>query len=124
MLISLTPSWHAIWHACLYKYDPVQVLGRCCALAMWGAILLFMNKKWTAGVVVWSVGVGIKMTVLLLAPAIAMVTVLSLGLLPSIRLGIVAMLVQVCLCVTEGLVYGQLTRNRFYWQFPSFKQTL
>lgn len=94
------------------------------ALAMWGAILLFMNKKWTAGVVVWSVGVGIKMTVLLLAPAIAMVTVLSLGLLPSIRLGIVAMLVQVCLCVTEGLVYGQLTRNRFYWQFPSFKQTL
>lgn len=69
------------------------------ALAMWGAILLLINKKWAAGVVVWSVGVGIKMTVLLLAPAIAVVTVLSLGLLPSIRLGIIAVLVQVLLAI-------------------------
>lgn len=67
------------------------------ALAMWGAILLFMNRKWAAGVVVWSSGVAVKMTVLLLAPAIAVVTVLSLGLFPSIRLGFLAVLVQVWL---------------------------
>lgn len=48
------------------------------------------------GVAVWSSGVAIKMTVLLLAPAIAVVTVLSLGLIPSIRLGVFALLVQVC----------------------------
>lgn len=66
------------------------------ALAMWGAVLLFMNRKWTAGVVVWSSGVAVKMTLLLLAPAIAVVTVLSLGLLPSTRLGVLAVLVQVC----------------------------
>ena len=65
------------------------------ASAMWIAILLFQNKKWTAGVTAWSVGVGIKMTLLLLAPAIAVVTVLSLSLVPSIRLGILALLIQV-----------------------------
>lgn len=63
--------------------------------AMWIAILLFQNKKWTAGVTAWTVGVGIKMTLLLLAPAIAVVTVLSLSLVPSIRLGILALLIQV-----------------------------
>lgn len=67
------------------------------ALAMWAAILFFLNRKWTLGVVVWSVGVAVKMTLLLLAPAIAVVTVLSLGLLASARLGVIAILVQVCL---------------------------
>ena len=66
------------------------------ALAMWASILLFMSRKWTMGVAVWSSGVAIKMTVLLLAPAIAVVTVLSLGLIPSIRLGVFALFVQVC----------------------------
>ncbi|KAF5865709.1 dolichyl-P-Man:Man(5)GlcNAc(2)-PP-dolichol alpha-1,3-mannosyltransferase [Aspergillus alliaceus] len=67
------------------------------AFAMWTAILLFQNKKWTDGVTVWSLGVGIKMTLLLLAPAIAVVTVLSLSLMPSIRLGALAVLIQVLL---------------------------
>lgn len=65
------------------------------AFAMWAAILLFQNRKWNAGVIVWSTGVAIKMTLLLLAPAIVVITVLSLSLLPSIRLGLLAVLVQV-----------------------------
>ncbi|GKZ28862.1 dolichyl-P-Man:Man(5)GlcNAc(2)-PP-dolichol alpha-1,3-mannosyltransferase [Aspergillus brasiliensis] len=69
------------------------------ALAMWTAILLFMNRKWTAAVAVWSTGVAIKMTLLLLAPAIAVVTVLSLSLGPSIRLGVLAVLVQILLAI-------------------------
>lgn len=80
------------------------------ALAMWGAILLFMNRKWTAGVIVWSSGVAVKMTLLLIAPAIAVVTVLSLGLLPSVRLGILAVLFQVCVMLTT-LQSFQLTRT-------------
>ncbi|RHZ73930.1 dolichyl-P-Man:Man(5)GlcNAc(2)-PP-dolichol alpha-1,3-mannosyltransferase [Aspergillus turcosus] len=67
------------------------------AFAMWVAILLFMNKRWTAAVIVWSTGVAIKMTLLLLAPAIAVVLVLSLSLGPSIQLGILAVLIQVLL---------------------------
>ncbi|PYI15563.1 dolichyl-P-Man:Man(5)GlcNAc(2)-PP-dolichyl mannosyltransferase [Aspergillus japonicus CBS 114.51] len=69
------------------------------ALAMWLAVWLFQNRKWTAAVAVWSVGVGIKMTLLLLAPAVAVITVLSLSLGPSIRLGVVALLVQVLLAI-------------------------
>ncbi|GFF85400.1 alpha-1,3-mannosyltransferase (Alg3), putative [Aspergillus udagawae] len=67
------------------------------AFAMWVTVLLFMNKKWTAGVIVWSTGVAIKMTLLLLAPAIAVVLVLSLSLGPSIQLGLLAVLIQVLL---------------------------
>ncbi|KAF7588214.1 dolichyl-P-Man:Man(5)GlcNAc(2)-PP-dolichol alpha-1,3-mannosyltransferase [Aspergillus hancockii] len=69
------------------------------ACAMWVAILLFQNRKWTAAVAAWSLGLGIKMTLLLLAPAIAVVTVLSLSILPSIRLGILAVLIQVLLAI-------------------------
>ncbi|XHG04728.1 dolichyl-P-Man:Man(5)GlcNAc(2)-PP-dolichol alpha-1,3-mannosyltransferase [Aspergillus wentii] len=69
------------------------------AFAMWLAILLFQNRKWTMGVIVWSTGVAVKMTLLLLAPAIAVVTVLSLSLIPSIRLGLLAVFVQVLLAI-------------------------
>ena len=78
------------------------------ALAMWVAILLFMNRKWTAAVAVWSTGVAIKMTLLLLAPAIAVVTVLSLSLGPSVRLGVLAVLIQVGSREAAGLAKGEL----------------
>lgn len=65
------------------------------AFAMWMAIYLFQRKKWTAAVALWSAGVGVKMTLLLLAPAIMIVTLLSLSLLPSLQLGVLAVLVQV-----------------------------
>lgn len=65
------------------------------AFAMWVAILLFMKKKWVAAVAVWSAGVGVKMTLLLLAPAIAVVTVLSLSFARCVGLGVMALLIQV-----------------------------
>nr|ABH09692.1 AlgC [Aspergillus niger] len=81
------------------------------ALAMWVAILLFMNRKWTAAVAVWSTGVAIKMTLLLLAPAIAVVTVLSLSLGPSVGLGVLAVLVQVGSHEAVGLAKGNLCED-------------
>lgn len=81
------------------------------ALAMWVAILLFMNRKWTAAVAVWSTGVAIKMTLLLLAPAIAVVTVLSLSLGPSVGLGVLAVLVQVGSHEAVGLAKGNLRED-------------
>lgn len=96
------------------------------ALAMWGAILLFMNRKWTAGVIVWSSGVAVKMTLLLLAPAIAAVTVLSLGLVSSLWLGILAVLVQVYCCCFSCCCSRAFPADeyRFYWLFPFFSRTL
>jgi alpha-1,3-mannosyltransferase len=65
------------------------------AFAMWLAIYLCQKRKWTAGVAVWSAGVAVKMTLVLLVPAIAVLTLLSLGLTRSVVLGIMAVLIQV-----------------------------
>jgi hypothetical protein len=62
---------------------------------MWVAIYLCMKQKWTAGIAIWSLGVGVKMTLVLLVPGIAIITLLSLGLVQSIGLGVMAVLVQV-----------------------------
>ncbi|KAL1998642.1 hypothetical protein VTN02DRAFT_5813 [Thermoascus thermophilus] len=67
------------------------------ALAMWTAIWLFQRRKWTAGVVVWTSGVAIKMTLLLLAPAVALLVGLGQGVGRGILLGTTAVLIQVLL---------------------------
>ncbi|CAG7918987.1 unnamed protein product [Penicillium olsonii] len=69
------------------------------AFAMWVAIYLCLKRRWVAGIAVWSVGVAIKMTLVLLVPAIAAITLLSLGLARSISLGVMAILVQILLAV-------------------------
>ncbi|CAG8920828.1 unnamed protein product [Penicillium salamii] len=69
------------------------------AFAMWVAIYLCLKRKWVAGIAVWSIGVAIKMTLVLLVPAIAVITLLSLGLTRSISLGAMAFLVQIFLAV-------------------------
>jgi alpha-1,3-mannosyltransferase len=61
---------------------------------MWTAIFLFQKGYPLAGVVAWTSGVSIKMSLLLLAPAIAVIVALTGGITASIRLGIVAILVQ------------------------------
>ncbi|OOQ89359.1 Dol-P-Man:Man(5)GlcNAc(2)-PP-Dol alpha-1,3-mannosyltransferase [Penicillium brasilianum] len=69
------------------------------AFAMWVAIYLCMKQKWTAGIAIWSLGVGVKMTLVLLVPGIAIITLLSLGLVQSIVLGAMAVLIQVLLAI-------------------------
>ncbi|KAJ5107028.1 Glycosyltransferase ALG3 [Penicillium angulare] len=64
------------------------------AFAMWLALYLFLRRQWTLGVVAWTLGVGVKMTLVLLAPAIAIVSLLSVGLGRSLSLGGTALLVQ------------------------------
>ncbi|KAJ5433096.1 Dol-P-Man:Man(5)GlcNAc(2)-PP-Dol alpha-1-3-mannosyltransferase [Penicillium daleae] len=68
-------------------------------LAMWLAIYLCMKQKWTAGIAIWSLGVGVKMTLVLLVPGIAIITLLSLGLLQSVVLGALAVLIQILLAI-------------------------
>ncbi|KAJ5309939.1 uncharacterized protein N7443_002400 [Penicillium atrosanguineum] len=64
---------------------------------MWIAIYCFMKRKWDAGVAAWSFGIGIKMTLVLLAPAVGIILLLSVGLARSVRLGLLAALIQVLL---------------------------
>ncbi|KAL4821302.1 glycosyltransferase [Aspergillus spinulosporus] len=69
------------------------------ALAMWGSIWLFINRKWTPAVVLWSLGLGVKMTLILLVPAVMVVLALSLDIGRCIRLAGLALGVQVLLAI-------------------------
>ncbi|OJJ50943.1 hypothetical protein ASPZODRAFT_138068 [Penicilliopsis zonata CBS 506.65] len=69
------------------------------AAAMWAAIYLFQRRQWLPAVVLWSAGVGIKMTLVLLAPAIVIITILNFTLVESVLLGSVALLIQVLLAI-------------------------
>lgn len=65
------------------------------AFAMWLAIWLFLKRYWTLGVLIWSLGVGVKMSLVLVAPAIAVIILLSVGLTRSVCLGFIALQIQV-----------------------------
>ncbi|KAL4761798.1 dolichyl-P-Man:Man(5)GlcNAc(2)-PP-dolichol alpha-1,3-mannosyltransferase [Aspergillus foveolatus] len=69
------------------------------ALAMWGAIWLFINRKWTPAVVLWSLGLGVKMTLILLVPAVMVLLALSLDIGRCIRLAGLALGIQVLLAI-------------------------
>lgn len=97
------------------------------AFAMWVAIYLFQRRKWTAAVAVWSLGVAVKMTLVLLVPAISMVTLLSLGLTRSVTLGIIAVLIQVGSYERRVELPWRWTdtrNDRSYSRFLFFKPTL
>jgi alpha-1,3-mannosyltransferase len=87
-LLALSKRLHSIFVLRMFN-DGVA------AFAMWVAIYLCLRRKWTTGIAIWSFGVAIKMTLVLFVPAIAVLTLLSLGLARSILLGAVAVLIQV-----------------------------
>jgi alpha-1,3-mannosyltransferase len=87
-LLALSKRLHSIFVLRMFN-DGVATF------AMWLAIYLCLRRRWTAGIAVWSFGVAIKMTLVLLVPAIAVITLLSLGLARSISLGVMAVLIQV-----------------------------
>ena len=64
-------------------------------LCLWCAILALQKRRWVAGVTFWAVGVGIKMTVLLVAPALAIIVIQGAGLVDAASFGLVALLLQV-----------------------------
>ena len=87
-LLALSKRLHSIFVLRMFN-DGVATF------AMWLAIYLCLRRRWTASIAVWSFGVAIKMTLVLLVPAIAVITLLSLGLARSISLGVMAVLIQV-----------------------------
>lgn len=87
-LLVLSKRLHSIYMLRLFN-DGVA------ALAMWLSILLFQSRLLTPAVSVWSFGVGIKMSLLLLAPAVAIIVALTGGIWLAIPLALNAVLVQV-----------------------------
>ncbi|KAL2821602.1 putative alpha-1,3-mannosyltransferase [Aspergillus granulosus] len=68
-------------------------------LVMWVSIWFFINRKWALGVIAWSLGLGIKMTLILLAPAVIVLLALSLSILPCAKLALLALGIQVLLAM-------------------------
>ncbi|EED23253.1 alpha-1,3-mannosyltransferase (Alg3), putative [Talaromyces stipitatus ATCC 10500] len=98
--------------------------------AMWLGIFLFQRRQLTAATTVWSLGVGVKMSLLLLAPGVAIVVALSGGIWTAVPLALNAILTQVLLGIPflreNAIGYAsrafELTRQFLYewtvnWRF-------
>ncbi|KAL4796040.1 glycosyltransferase [Aspergillus venezuelensis] len=69
------------------------------ALFMWAAIWLLMMRRWAMGVAVWSLGIGVKMTLILLAPAVVVILALGLDVGSCVSLAGLALGIQVLLAI-------------------------
>jgi alpha-1,3-mannosyltransferase len=53
---------------------------------LWLSILCFQNRAWAIGVVFYSLGLGVKMSLLLVLPAVGIILLLGRGFSPALRL--------------------------------------
>jgi alpha-1,3-mannosyltransferase len=87
-LLVLSKRLHSIFLLRLFN-DGVATL------FLWAAIYMLQKRQWLLGVLLWSFGLGVKMTLLLVAPAVAVILVLSVRLPRAASLGITCVLFQV-----------------------------
>jgi alpha-1,3-mannosyltransferase len=58
------------------------------AMFLWGSIYLLQRRRWDAAVLLWGLGLGVKMILLLTAPGLAFVLVQGAGLLNAFFAGV------------------------------------
>lgn len=75
------------------------------ALGLWVAVYLLQRRRWAAGTLVWGLGLGVKMTLLLAAPGVGVVLLQGAGLAGAVGSGLSVLLSQVVLAAPF------LTRN-------------
>lgn len=90
---------HSIFVLRLFN-DPIAML------FLYLSILCFINRKWRVGCIVYSVAVSIKMNIILFAPGLFVILVLSTGLLNTFR--------YIFLCAVVQLILG----SPFLVSFP------
>ncbi|KAK5560878.1 dolichyl-P-Man:Man(5)GlcNAc(2)-PP-dolichol alpha-1,3-mannosyltransferase [Exophiala xenobiotica] len=81
-------------------------------LSLWTAIYLLQRRKWAEGAMVWAFGLGIKMTILLAAPAIGVILLQAQGTKRAVICGCFVLLVHLNLAIPfitsgAGLEYLQ-----------------
>jgi alpha-1,3-mannosyltransferase len=89
-LLVLSKRLHSVYMLRLFN-DGIATL------AMWLAILFFQHRQLAIATTIWSLGVGVKMSLLLLAPGVAIVVALSGGVWAAVPLALNAVLTQVLL---------------------------
>lgn len=100
LVISAFTSYriHSIYVLRLFN-DPIAIL------FLYAAINMYVSGKWTLASVLLSLGVSVKMNVLLFAPAILMFYIVNLGYLDTIKQLAICGLVQVVLGLPFLLTY-------------------
>lgn len=68
--------------------------------ALFVAIYAYQRRMWTVGSVVYSLGVGVKMSLLLALPAVGIVLLQALGLQRAIRQAVLMLQLQVRFIMT------------------------
>lgn len=66
---------------------------------LWLAIFLFQQRYWTLGALVYSVGLGVKMSLLLVLPAVGMTLLLGRGYRPALRLAFLMAQIQIVIAL-------------------------
>ncbi|PWN44243.1 ALG3-domain-containing protein [Ceraceosorus guamensis] len=67
------------------------------SLLLHASMVFLIRRRWTAATTLWSLALGVKMSVLLTMPALGVILFRGVGMLQSLRLGFLALLVQVLL---------------------------
>lgn len=91
-LLVLSKRLHSVYMLRLFN-DGIATL------AMWLAVFFFQRRQLTIATTIWSLGVGVKMSLLLLAPAVAIIIALSGGIWAAVPLALDAILTQVRLTI-------------------------
>src|SRR5690348_3966181 len=68
-------------------------------LFLWLAIFFLQRRAWRAGALMYTLGLGVKMSLLLVLPAVGVVLLLGAGFATSLELGAMMGLVQVLIAV-------------------------
>ncbi|KAH6632389.1 glycosyltransferase family 58 protein [Chaetomium tenue] len=69
------------------------------ALFLWLAIFFLQRRSWMGGALMYTLGLGVKMSLLLVLPAVGVVLLLGAGFATSLQLAVVMGLVQVLIAV-------------------------
>lgn len=69
------------------------------SLALWTSIYLLQRRKWEPGAVLWGLGLGVKMTILLAAPAIGVIILQGAGTKNGIFCGLSVLALHILLAI-------------------------
>lgn len=96
------------------------------ALFLWITILCFQRKYWTAGVLAYSWGVGTKMSLLLVLPAVAVILFFGRGVTGSLTLVMIMLQQQIAIAnpFLQGNSWGYLSRAFEFSRQFLFKWTV
>lgn len=111
-LLVLSKRLHSIFLLRLFN-DCWAVLG------LWGSIWCLQRGHWKGGLMIWSFGVAVKMTVLVAAPAMGMIALQSLGNREALLVGAVLPQIQVHFCQTFRNFQQLINITRLHWLFHS-----